>query len=346
MTEGTEKTVNENGVDPFGIFGMNPEEIASYEETSYTDWSKIFFEMEPIDAQKAHMALIKLLPNIYSPKNPILKKFYYKLPDPNGTGTFTFYSPSSVDKTCPVVEAWRQMKNSENPQLNAIAEKLKRTRQRCVVIQIINDLKNPELNGQFRLLRIQFDGDIDKLIKSKIKPDENEVKLGAKSEDVFNPFGSPILILKCAKGAYGRDFSGSRWAPEDKNQGMIIAGVNDGKPLTKELAADKEIQAKVIETLKQEHINIDEYFAYKEPSPETIAKVNKTLLMLGKGELKIDESGSNEEHSEAETKIDKPVEGAKENKSAAETKTADTSANAANKDSFLKDLDLESEATK
>jgi len=343
MTEGTEKTAKDNGVDPFGIFGMNPEEISSYEEATYTDWSKIFFEMESIDGQKAHMALVKLLPNIYNPKNPILKRFYYKLPDPNGTGTFTFYSPSSVDKPCPVVEAWRQMKNSENPQLNAIADKLKRTRQRCVVIQIINDLKNPELNGQLRLLRFQFDGDIDKLIKSKLKPDENEVKLGAKPEDVFNPFGSPILILKCVKGPYGRDFSGSRWAPEDKNQGMIIPGVNGGKPLTKDLAGNKEIQSKIIEMLKQEHVNINEYFAYKDPSPETVEKVNKTLLLLSKGELKMDESISNEEHAEEESKIDTPVEvkGAKNN--AAETRVADVSAN---KDSFLKDLDLESELMK
>jgi len=287
-------------VDAFAIFGMKVEDIVSYDEKEKTDWSKIFYEPNP-EENKPTLALIKFLPNIYDLSNPILQNFSYKLPHPdNPKHKFRFVSPTTVGKPCPVVSAWYEMKESDDARLNEIAKSLKRKRSRCAIIQIIKDTQNPELNGQLRLFRFQYDGDIDKLIIKKLKPSKEEVEtLGVKPENIFDPFNSPIMILRSTKGDYGRDFAGSEWAKDDKNMGMMIPN-DDGtmRVLSAKDAGNLDIQKKIIEMLKADNVNINEYYAYKEPSAEMLALVKKSLEMLSNGQLSINTSDDDEDHEE------------------------------------------------
>lgn len=282
----------------FDIFNTNIEDMTSYSEPEYErkDYSKIFFEPDPKAAGKELAFVIKFCPNIYAPKDPIPKRYTYKIPVPERPDkNFTWVSPSSIGEPCPVVSAYFEFKDSSDPRLNKIAESLKRKRYRAAVIQILNAPSDPSLIGQFRILRFAEGREIDSLIKAKMNPSEDDVALGTKPVNVFDPFESPIMILKVREGDYGRDFSQSSWADSDKNQGITLFQYDENgmaiNPKTNRTilhAADrsnKEYQEKILELLKQEHINMKENWMFNEPDEEYKNKCLRSIELMKTGTI-------------------------------------------------------------
>lgn len=311
----------------FDIFNTNIEDMTSYDEPSYErkDWSKIFFEPDPKAAGKELAFVIKFCPNIYAPKNPIPKRYTYKIPVPERPDkNFTWVSPSSVGELCPVVSAYFEFKDSKDARLNKIAEGLKRKRYRAAVIQILNAPSDPSLIGQFRILRFAEGREIDSLIKAKMNPSEDDIALGTKPVNVFDPFESPIMILKVKEGDYGRDFSSSTWADSEKNQGITLFkydenGVaidpkNNRTILHDKDRGNKEYQTQILELLKQEHINMKENWMYQEADDEYKTKCMKSIELMRTGSISEISSAEAEEHANASKQLDekadveKPVE--------------------------------------
>ena len=112
--------------------------------------------------------------------------------------------------------------------------------------------------------------------------------------NVFDPFESPLLILRCGKGSVGRDFSKSSWAPEKQSHGNLVPDKRDDKgnilsyrPLTK---ADMQDQAKareylvwLMDELKKPEISLQEQWLYKEPDEKTLEQVRKSLELIETG---------------------------------------------------------------
>lgn len=284
--------------DPFAIFNTKVEEITSYEESEKRDWSKTFLELEAGENGKDSVCLVKLCLNVFNPKDSLPKRYTYKLPYPdNPSQTYNFLSPSTIGHKCPVMELWFKLKSEEKKGDTVAGQKAKnlsRKRYRAVMVQIIQYISHPELNGQFRILRFPEGMDIDNLIASKINPSEEERQLGAEPVNVFDPFESPLLILRCGKGSVGRDFSKSSWAPEKQSHGNLVPDKRDDKgnilsyrPLTK---ADMQDQAKareylvwLMDELKKPEISLQEQWLYKEPDEKTLEQVRKSLELIETG---------------------------------------------------------------
>lgn len=284
--------------DPFAIFNTKVEEITSYEESEKRDWSKTFLELEAGENGKDSVCLVKLCLNVFNPKDSLPKRYTYKLPYPdNPSQTYNFLSPSTIGHKCPVMELWFKLKGEEKKGDTVAGQKAKnlsRKRYRAVMVQIVQYIAHPELNGQFRILRFPEGMDIDNLIASKINPSEEERQIGAEPVNVFDPFESPLLILRCGKGSVGRDFSKSSWAPEKQSHGNLVPDKRDDKgnilsyrPLTK---ADMQDQAKareylvwLMDELKKPEISLQEQWLYKEPDEKTLEQVRKSLELIETG---------------------------------------------------------------
>ena len=159
--------------------------------------------------------------------------------------------------------------------------------------------------------------DIDNLIASKINPSEDERKLGAEPVNVFDPFKSPLMILRCCKGSVGRDFSKSSWAPEKQSHGNLVPDKRDDKgnilsyrPLTE---ADKADQAKareylvwLMDQLKQDEISLKEQWMYKEPDEKTLEQVRKSLELIETGSYNSEPAGDSNK-METEVKQEEKV---------------------------------------
>ena len=349
--------------DPFAIFGTSVEDITSYNEPERRDWSKTFLELEAPDSGD-EVCLIKLCMNIFAPKDPLPKRYTYKLPYPdNASQTYNFLSPSTIGHKCPVMELWFKLKAEEKKGDSVAGQKAKnlsRKRYRAVAVQIVNYLKHPELNGQFRILRFPEGMDIDNLIASKINPSEDERKLGAEPVNVFDPFKSPLMILRCCKGSVGRDFSKSSWAPEKQSHGNLVPDKRDDKgnilsyrPLTD---ADKADQAKareylvwLMDQLKQDEISLKEQWMYKEPDEKTLEQVRKSLELIETGSYNPEPAGNSnkmetevkQEEKPAETAAPQPAAPAPEKPAAPAAEPAKTSTAASTSDEdLMKELGL------
>lgn len=283
--------------DPFAIFNTNVEEITSYEEEEQRDWSKTFLELDPEKGDQT--VLVKLCINVFNPKDSLPKRYTYKLPRPNNPdSTFTFVSPSTVGKTCPVMELfWKLNSAAKNGDAVADAKKknLSRKRYRAVAIQIINDLQTPANNGQFRILRFPEGMDLDNLIASKINPTEQERKLGAEPVNVFDPVFSPLLILRCTKGQYGRDFSKSSWAPDKNSHGNMVPEKRDdaGNIVSYKVLNESDRKSEnmreyltwLMEELKKPEVSLKENWMYQDPTEEQLEEVRKSLELIETGRI-------------------------------------------------------------
>lgn len=283
--------------DPFAIFGTKVEDVTSYEERESRDWSKTYLELDP--EKGAVTVLVKLCTNVFDPKDPLPKRYTYKLPYPdNADRTYTFLSPSTVGKPCPVMQLfWDLNAAAKKGDATADAKKknLSRKRNRAVMVQIINDLKNPAMNGQFRILRFPEGMELDKVIAAKLNPSEDDRKMGAEAVNVFDPVCSPLLILKCEKGQYGRDFSKSSWAPDKNNHGnMVPAKVDEnGNILEYRMLTEADRQSPelrkhltwLVEQLKEPEVSLKEQWLYKDPTEEELERVKQSLELISTGKV-------------------------------------------------------------
>lgn len=302
-------------LDPFAIFNTSLEDVKSFDEgNGRLDFSEIFYEPDP-QKDKPYACAVKFLTNIYSPNDPLVKKFLYKLVHPTTGKPLYWDSPSTVNQECFVLNEWSRLKNSEDTRDQKKAGLYRRTRQRCVVVQIVRDLQKPELEGEIRLMRLQYDGDIEKMINAKMFPDAADLKMDPtlKAYDVFSIFGSPTLVIKAEvttiKDPQGkekdiRSFAGSKW--NDNITGMLIEKgetpeqnvyITEADKPSKDddaatLAAKTAKLNKAKELLEQEHVNMKEHFMYKPASEDKIKLVQQAIAKMSNAPVTADVAGN------------------------------------------------------
>ena len=314
------------------VQGTNLDNVVAKAEDIVTggmNWNEIFFEAQP-----GNEYLIKFLPNLSG--DVITHRSQYRnLPDPDRKGKTFRWTSSGNAATDPVLQLFfdlhQEAKNGDKVAEMKCKKYLGNTNQAACVIQILKS-PNPEEIGKFRIMAFSSFGEnatIANLIKNKISPSENKLKLGEKPEDIFNVFGSSALYLVCKKvmipqtngpAIPGRGYSESTWL-EKKAYGAVII-LEDGTqhefstadidPATKQVKPEvMPFFNKLVEELQNPKINVHNYFAYCEPgdprnTPETeeylkkvIKKVNEIVPIIREKSLKEIEEYGRKDNSES-----------------------------------------------
>jgi hypothetical protein len=214
----------------FDIFSTSVSDIDLYKREKK---DSVFYSPKAKDgADGTYKALIRFMPNIKNPKQPIVRKFTYWLEGPDGKGS-NFDSPSTVGEKCPIQQAFYRLKNSESAADRRMAEKLKRKEQFYSLIKVIKDPQKPENEGRYFILK--YGTKLKQKIDDEMSPSFDE------PTQIFNPLtGKNFELIVTKQGDYN-NYDTSKF--QSKKTAVIINGEPaDNSPESKE-AILKELNA-------------------------------------------------------------------------------------------------------
>jgi hypothetical protein len=197
--------------DDFDIFSTNVNDIDLYKREKK---DSVFYSPKAKDgADGTYKALIRFMPNVKNPKQPIVRKFTYWLESPDGKGS-NFDSPSTVGEKCPIQQAFYRLKNSESAADRRMAEKLKRKEQFYSLIKVIKDPQKPENEGRYFILKYG--------VKMKQKIDDEMSPSFDEPTQIFNPLtGKNFELIVTKQGDYN-NYDTSKF--QSKKTAVIING--------------------------------------------------------------------------------------------------------------------------
>jgi hypothetical protein len=197
--------------DDFDIFSTNVNDIDLYKREKK---DSVFYSPKAKDgADGTYKALIRFMPNVKNPKQPIVRKFTYWLESPDGKGS-NFDSPSTVGEKCPIQQAFYRLKNSESAADRRMAEKLKRKEQFYSLIKVIKDPQKPENEGRYFILKYG--------VKMKQKIDDEMSPSFDEPTQIFNPLtGKNFELIVTKQGDYN-NYDTSKF--QSKKTPVIING--------------------------------------------------------------------------------------------------------------------------
>lgn len=262
------------------------------------NFSEIFFE-----PQVGKTYRVKFVKN---PKGSDIthRKIYKGLPDPERRGKSFHHVSSGNATTDPALELFFELHKLKKDG-NALAEKkikdyMSSTNQSASLVEILTSDDAEIKPGEFRMWAFSNYGPnatIANLIDSKVNPSEAEIEDGAKKENIWNIFGSSIMLVQVHESSYdgnvGRDFTKSKWT--EKKQGVSVkmddnstfvfdeSNIVNGKITSEALPAFQ----KLLNILSQPNLSIHDYFAYKsvddvKNTPETTEYLKKVSAKLDK----------------------------------------------------------------
>jgi len=91
---------------------------------------------------------VRFLPNFRNVKKSRISKYTYWLTDASGENGISVDDPTSIGEKSPISDMYWKLKNSVNPVEKNLSEKLKRGRKFYSLVQIIEDVQHPELEGK------------------------------------------------------------------------------------------------------------------------------------------------------------------------------------------------------
>lgn len=197
--------------DDFDIFSTNVSDIDLYKREKK---DSVFYSPKAKDgADGTYKALIRFMPNIKNPKQPIVRKFTYWLESPDGKGQ-NFDSPSTVGEKCPIQQTFYRLKNSESAADRRMAEKLKRKEQFYSLIKVIKDPQKPENEGRYFILKYG--------VKMKQKIDDEMSPSFDEPTQIFNPLtGKNFELIVTKQGDYN-NYDTSKF--QSKKTPVVING--------------------------------------------------------------------------------------------------------------------------
>jgi hypothetical protein len=145
--------------------------------------------------------IIRMVPYIKDIKNSKVTKFFYAIPAGDKTVLYdsmtTFNNPAMNDwKFCPISDVWKELNKSVDPNIKAIAEKLRRQTSLVHYIQVIACPAKPELNGKFMPFKMPIE--LDKALRELANPNEAQKalgKTGITAMDLFKGVNIECTIL-------------------------------------------------------------------------------------------------------------------------------------------------------
>jgi len=208
-------TMKENlGSDPFA-------------EKSKYETDDRFYKLEK-DKDGNGLAVIAFLPD--SESRPIQQLYKINATNTmNGKRRFVNeWSPANVGQPDPFQEMWQIYWNQGNKDE---ARKFSRITRFVTNIKVIKDPANPANNGKIFLYDMSHT--MKEAIMKALSPSEQELALGEKPKEIFNPLKGWVFYLKCSKGANGipnYDRSEFKYLGDGKT---IYGALNDPETLKK-----------------------------------------------------------------------------------------------------------------
>ena len=238
---------------------------------------------------------IRFLPNVFNPRETMMRKYVYFLKDLNTDQGFYVDSPSTINEKCIIQDTFFKLRNSNSAADKELSEQLKRKEFWYSAIQIIQDKQFPELEGKVMIFRYGFK------IKQKI---DEQLKPVVEDDEPNNPFdlfdGKVFNLVICKKDGFA-NYDSSKFA----SSGSAI--VIDGN----EMSDDDDDRETIVEYLKENTPDFNE-FKFKPWDEDMKKKVLKTLCQYGSAGADIKKlMKQNEEDEEEEapkTKKKKVVE--------------------------------------
>jgi hypothetical protein len=198
-------------IEDFDIFSTSVGDIDLYKRDKK---DSVFYSPKAKDGiDGTYKALIRFMPNIKNPKQPIIRKFTYWLESPDGKGQ-NFDSPSTVGEKCPIQQTFYRLKNSESAVDRKMAEKLKRREQFYSLIKVIKDPQKPENEGRYFILK--YGTKLKQKIDDEMSPSFDE------PTQIFNPLtGKNFELIVTKQGEYN-NYDTSKF--QSKKTAIIVNG--------------------------------------------------------------------------------------------------------------------------
>lgn len=177
--------------------GNNPFET----KTTYEQDTR--FYTLPKDQDGNGAAVIRFLPSeiLENGKMETIKavyKYNIRSKDPTSKRFLSEWSPSTIGEKCPIQEKWAELWNRGQKDE---ARRYARSTRYIANIKVLNDTKNPENNGKIFLL--DMSQTLAEKINSIIQPNPQEISLGVKPKNLFNPMAGHNFNLISQKGTNG-----------------------------------------------------------------------------------------------------------------------------------------------
>lgn len=303
---------NENEVVLDGLYGGSVSDVQTGVDEGP---SSNFLEISPDDYPgKQAIVLVRFLPNIYAPAQPIASTITYRMTGLDGR-RFTYLSEKSLNKraNCFVADTYFGLKGSKDAIVKQRASDIYWKPRDVAAVQIVGCPAKPELVGTIHPIRLKKDiqTKIDALKNASTAEIQNMlVPVNPwKPEEAANPFDlfqAPIFMIKCTwkdagEGQKYRDWSQSNWTA---NFTGIVTKVENGRvveTITANPSTDKaEIPAlvkKAVEFLKADPMHDLRDYMYK-ADEETTKKAKAACEALVAGtdtHLKTDEEPASKE---------------------------------------------------
>jgi hypothetical protein len=243
------------------IFNLDPESLLSKSKPQ-GESSPDFYKPYPKEGKEGvYEALIRFVPNPYSPENSKIRKYYNYLKDPSTGKGFSVDCPSTVYKKSVLQDLFWKLFNSTSAADKELAKSFSRKEDYYSLIQIVEDKNKPELEG--KILIYKFPKKINDLIEAQLKP-----KYGA-AINPYDVFGGKEFALHVRTVGDWNNYDLCSFVGE-----KVPMRIN-GKPVSK----TPEDMTKINEYLKSGPNNLTS-FGYKEWDAETTDRVMEMIRTI------------------------------------------------------------------
>lgn len=205
---------------------------------------------------------VRFLPNFRNVKKSRISKYTYWLTDASGENGISVDDPTSIGEKSPIGDMYWKLKNSVNPVEKNLSEKLKRNRKFYSLVQIIEDVQHPELEGKIMVFGYGIK------INDKIEAEFKDLDEGGNPFDLMT--GRVFRIESKKVGGY-QNYDSCRF---------VSAGVPieiNGKRMTNSEADKKKIIAYLEDSPELEN------YEFKPWDASTLDAVNERLKTYKNG---------------------------------------------------------------
>lgn len=228
-------------------------------------------------------AIIRLLPD--QDMIPFVKVFSHsiekKIPGSEKSRWFIEDSPYTIGQPCPASEKWQELMKIGTPEAKEAAKLIKRRARFITNILVVKDTLNPENNGKVFLW--EFGVKLSDKFIAAMNPSEEDIELGAKPKQLFDPINGCNILLKIKKGTSGYfDYDDTQILPESS----VVETEEEAKEL-------------ISRTYKlSEYLSPDHYLSYDE------LKIKLNKVLYGEEPKSVTESVTEKKSKKKETLID------------------------------------------
>lgn len=180
-----------------GLMDFDPQNLSVFKEPERKNYDVNIYKTNPVKFSKAedghYRSKVRIIYNPFDVEKSIVKRKQYALTDANGF----FLVPSKLsndDTSCPIFTAWKKIWfNKSLPEAERKAfckEVFDQTDETFVVVQILEDINQPELVGQFKLWKLPKK--VWEVMDAKMNPSKDSKKKPIRLMDYL--FGKPLEI--------------------------------------------------------------------------------------------------------------------------------------------------------